>query len=269
MLGGYTIVETLIFLAVSGMMFFSAIALIDGRQNRAQFTSAVRDFETQLRDVANNVSSGYFSRPSDFSCKRDPTEPVGYKINPGLDPNSTGDCMLVGTVIKLGSGGVGDNLGQYSFIPMAGLRLTASNKDVASLAEAKPSAINAGIELKNLQYGTRIVCVKVGPSAPCASVDDHAAFGFFSRLRSVEGSKGGSLQTDVITFQDARTTDTVAIAETKVSTPTFAYPSSPTAFSGISVCLEGGRNQHAFVNLGVNGGATTITSEIQNGTCPA
>ena len=58
--GGYTIVETLIFLAVSALLFVSTIILISGRQAKAQFTNSVRDLVSDITDVANDVANGYY-----------------------------------------------------------------------------------------------------------------------------------------------------------------------------------------------------------------
>ena len=58
---GFTIVETMIVLAVSGALFTSAIFFIGGRQQKAEFTASVRNFETSINDIANDVSDGYFA----------------------------------------------------------------------------------------------------------------------------------------------------------------------------------------------------------------
>ncbi len=71
---GYTIVETMIFLAVSSLMFISAMILINGRQSRAEFIQAVRVFEANLRDVANDVSTGYYANTTQAGDK------IGYTI---------------------------------------------------------------------------------------------------------------------------------------------------------------------------------------------
>lgn len=59
--GGYTIVEALMFLAISGGMFMMMTAFIGGRQARTEFQSAARNFEVELNDLANDVQNGYYS----------------------------------------------------------------------------------------------------------------------------------------------------------------------------------------------------------------
>jgi hypothetical protein len=65
---GYTIVEVMIFLAISGALFVSASALISGRQERTMFQQSVNTTSQTLEDILNDVSTGYYPSRSDFSC---------------------------------------------------------------------------------------------------------------------------------------------------------------------------------------------------------
>ncbi len=65
---GYTIIETLIFIAVSGMMFMSAVILVGGRQQEVEFSQGVRDLENKLKDTLNDVSTGYFPANNSLNC---------------------------------------------------------------------------------------------------------------------------------------------------------------------------------------------------------
>lgn len=270
-LGGYTIVETLIFLAVSAAMFFAAIVLISGQQNKAQFVNAVRDLEAQLKDVANNVSTGYYAHPGDLTC---PISGSGLPEpqNGGDVLGSSGNCMFVGVVVKLGNGS-GEELTKYSTIPMAGLRLAAgTNKDARTLGESKPIAVQPSVETKTLQYGTRIGGVSIN-GAPFAN--NNAGIGFYAKLRGTDDiTKGGSLQTDVLTYQGVAADDVVGTAITAINADTFNYDNPVSDGSSlnpneVTICLlSGTTNQHAFIRLGGKGGNLTIVSEIQQGgTC--
>jgi len=57
---GFTIIEVILFLAVSAVLLGVVIATIGGRQQRAQFTDSMRDLqsylETQLSDTQNGVN---------------------------------------------------------------------------------------------------------------------------------------------------------------------------------------------------------------------
>jgi type II secretory pathway pseudopilin PulG len=45
---GFTIIETMIFLAVSGALLASSLLLVSGSQNKSQFNNAVRDLNRKL-----------------------------------------------------------------------------------------------------------------------------------------------------------------------------------------------------------------------------
>lgn len=66
---GFTIVETLIALSVSGVLFISVAALISGQVSRNQAKQAADTIEIFTRDVLNDVSTGYYPETGDnFGC---------------------------------------------------------------------------------------------------------------------------------------------------------------------------------------------------------
>jgi type II secretory pathway pseudopilin PulG len=67
--GGYTIVETMIFLAVSGFMFVIAAGFIQNKVTDAQFHQAVQTANHQIDQVIDNVSNGSYPGGSgSFTC---------------------------------------------------------------------------------------------------------------------------------------------------------------------------------------------------------
>ena len=53
---GYTILEALIFLAVSGLLFAAVYPSFVGRDNKTKFSQAVRDLDTKINDIMNDTS---------------------------------------------------------------------------------------------------------------------------------------------------------------------------------------------------------------------
>jgi type II secretory pathway pseudopilin PulG len=78
--GGYTIVETMVFLAVSGFMFVIAAGFIQNKVTDAQFHQAVQDTNQQIDQVINNVSNGSYPGGSgSFTCVDGPgASQLGY-----------------------------------------------------------------------------------------------------------------------------------------------------------------------------------------------
>lgn len=57
---GFTIVETLIFLAVSSVLFIVTSMLVSGQVERYRVQDAAIRLETNVRDSANDVTTGYY-----------------------------------------------------------------------------------------------------------------------------------------------------------------------------------------------------------------
>ena len=259
-------VETLIFLAVTSVIFISAALMISGRQARAQFQSGVRDFETRLADVANNVATGYYESPGmTKECSETATGPAFTGSNKDLGTNQK--CVFVGTVIKLGDGANDENFIQYT---MAGLRKNG-DLDVTSLAEAKPQILDVSTPTSfPIGAGMQVACIAVDSDSCTPGTPTNAAIGFFSSFEgaSMTGSGGGSVQADVINYGPAvLLTDSATQAATKINNYT-SYGSAALNHQ-TTICLIGGLNQYALIKIGGNASsALAVTSEIKDGeTC--
>src|SRR5947209_7153977 len=88
---GYTIVEVMIFLAVSGFMFIIAAQFVSGKQAHAEFRQGMNDVKAQVQQTINDVANGYFPSNSDFSCNTESGRPQP-------DTGSTGQGQNKGCV---------------------------------------------------------------------------------------------------------------------------------------------------------------------------
>lgn len=260
--GGYTIVETLIFLAVSGLLLVTAMLFLSGRQARQQFQTAVRDFETKVADIANDVSNGYYQNGTPLDCQAGPSGLTITSGSLGLGANTP--CIFIGTVLKLGSGTSegSEEIIQYT---MAGRRLNSSNADVASLAEATPTVI--GVEntysTSRIGAGIKIQCVSVEGRACSAS--NNAGIGFFTTFKGSDVSQSGSTtSTNVISYNSISIGENDTSTQAKLNTQSFY--ASPQLNPKITICLLGdGTDQYALVHIGGSGSSSlTVTSEIKS-----
>src|SRR5688572_2958718 len=100
---GYTIVEVMIFLAVSGMMLTMALLLVNGQQNKTEFAQTVRDLESRIQDVTNDIATGYYSRSGNIRCGYQiPSNPAsGIVLTPasGVEQGANSDCIFIGRVM--------------------------------------------------------------------------------------------------------------------------------------------------------------------------
>ncbi len=158
---GYTIVETMIFLAVSGALFLSAMLLINGQQRKTEFSTSVRDFDSKLQSIIGNVSSGYYNNPGTITCNAIIVAGVRTP-NPTAGVSSQGqnqDCTFIGQYIDLSA-----PFDKFTITSYAGLRLNSSGKVVQTLTEAVPTPISSSAETYKLLGGVTANMKIVGGS---------------------------------------------------------------------------------------------------------
>lgn len=267
--GGYTIVEALIFLAVSALLFTSTMLFLAGRQNRAQFTNAVRDFETQILDIANDTSTGFFQSSPNVVC-----DPSGNPIETGTPRDAGTDqrCIFLGRVIKLSNDG---NREQFVLYSVVGNRLNGSNADVSTLAEANPKLLLTGgasdAQLRRIVpfgYGMRIACIATGDSCTPGN-SSSAALAFMTRLTGgVAPEKTGSAITAEVYHYPS-----VALDSNESLVRAQVVGGTQTRLNGrITMCMQSGTtNQYALISIGTaDGGNATVSSSVREGnTCAA
>jgi len=135
---GFTIVETLIVLAVTSALFVSIAATIVGRQGRAQFMTGINDVKQHLQQIINETESGYYPNNGNFQCLAGTPPQINGVSGNSLGTN--GDCIFLGNVIYFGKGQP-DTV--FSIYPIAGNR-QKSGANVTSLDDAWPTAIAPG-----------------------------------------------------------------------------------------------------------------------------
>lgn len=266
-LGGYTIVEVLIFLAVSAMLFVSTMLLLSGRQQRAQFVNAVRDFESRLTDVANDVSNGYYQVGStDFNCSYGPSFSSGTA---GQGEHKA--CIYLGRLVKLGEGSFGkEGYGVYSIVGNRTESPAASSRNVENLGDANPTLFwtgNATVddslrEQKQFGYGTKVACVGVGGGVSgCTPGNSNGGIAFIARVTGVPAQydTGSGIRAELHVFN-------MSISQTNPTTFGSAVDATSKTESAV-ICLQSGTtDQYALVFLGSAGGSgLTIKSEIRGG----
>src|SRR6187551_190361 len=96
---GFTIVETLIVLAVTGGLFVAAAAMISGRQTRTEFEQSVRKIHAQIQQTINEASIGYYPNKNNFSCAAGGSGPIITAASPASQGQNEG-CMFLGKVMQ-------------------------------------------------------------------------------------------------------------------------------------------------------------------------
>lgn len=119
---GYTIVEVMIVLAVSGVMFLIAATFINGKQARSTFSAGVNEMASQLQGTLEQVADGKYS---DIPLGCDVTNSGKNSVhfngsNPGQGANPK--CVFVGKIVHFYNTGT-TNPENYEVLPLAQPRL--------------------------------------------------------------------------------------------------------------------------------------------------
>lgn len=278
---GYTIVETLIFLAVSGAMFISAAAFINGRQSRAEFSTGVRDFESVIGDVANDVSNGYFGTSDGLSCSINPDGSIRPSTGSTMKLGSNGVCMFIGKALQLAPSDGPEGSSNYATIPLVGRQFngtsyTAGYASDYTQTKVEPISTSRAISLLPgrptidcafyLDTDTANIAAK-----PCNTEDaiPAALIAFMTRLEGGNASgDNGSSQVKVFVvadgFETNRSPDEAKTALRNLEN----IGSRKDPEGGVYICLKsGGSDQHALIKLGGTGSQFSTDATINSGDC--
>jgi type II secretory pathway pseudopilin PulG len=260
---GFTVIETLLVLAVSGGLFVVVAITLSGRQARTQFTQSVQEVQSQIQQVINDVGSGFYPSNSTFSCSATLTGP---SISSGsTEQGGNGGCIFLGKAIQFGVNGTDPE--QFKVITIAGLQRTPAGDEVTTYAEAHPKAVASGVDLtdtKNLLYGLTAGSMRYG-----ASSTDVGTVAFVNSLASYSSGSivSGSQQVKVIPISGSALGQTQAQAAGKIDDNLASSTVDPSG--GIKICfVSGTTDQSGLVTIGSNGRQLSVTLDIKgNKTC--
>jgi type II secretory pathway pseudopilin PulG len=159
-MSGFTIVETMIVMAVTGIMFISVVLLINGKQQRAQFQFAVKDVQTQIRQIITETTASY-NQLGNNTCSSFGGKPkLATGTTDTLGTNAS--CVFLGKTIIFSQ-----DKESFLVAPVIGLRqpITTDFQGVfaADLNSSKPILSTDTIASQRmLQFGLTPVAMYVG-----------------------------------------------------------------------------------------------------------
>ncbi len=278
---GYTIIEVLIFVAISGFMFVLAAAFINGKQASAEFRQGVNDINSQLQQVINDVSNGFYPSNSGFTCYSNTgiltiTSPAtGQGANAG-NRGGVGGCVFLGKVVQFNADQ--DPLKYYVYT-VAGSQFANGATDgnvPATFAEALPTAVdNASVNLtdkRKLQWGLKVIGMydnSTSPAAPLSAVGFYGGFGSYSGASLQSGSQSTTVVALTNTVS-AATGETEATMTSHIKTGT--TDANARNNPQITICFQGRDNQYGKVVIGGGLGQRLTTtlrvSTVRPAECP-
>lgn len=156
---GYTIVESMIFLTITGMLLASVILLMGGHQQKSEFSSAVMDLDSKIQSVIGNVATGYYNNTGQTKCTLDSSGHIVTLDNsgPAGSQGTNSGCVFIGQVIIFPA--VNEN--DVTVFSVAGLRNKAGTLQTAlNLQESEPVLFNSTREKYVLGNGAVLKSVK-------------------------------------------------------------------------------------------------------------
>ncbi|MGC1176893.1 MAG: prepilin-type N-terminal cleavage/methylation domain-containing protein, partial [Candidatus Saccharimonadales bacterium] len=171
---GYTIVEVMIVLAVSGVMFLIAANFINGKQARTAFSDGVNEMASQIQDTIQQVSDGKYS-DIPLMCTFDGTHTSVVSGGSKQGTNST--CVFLGKLLRFGPQGT-QNV--YDTISLAGGRV-----DGGTVAGADPRVIDDLVVHQNLPQNLDVTNVKVNGGGSGSET-----IGFLQSQGSIDATSG-------------------------------------------------------------------------------
>jgi hypothetical protein len=265
---GYTIVEVMIFLAVTMGLFAMIAGTFSGRQATTEFSVAAREMESRLQDIANDVSTGFYNNPGTFRCTLSGGAPLIDTVSPTAQGTNNA-CIFIGRVVQFDLATSAKDFNLYSVV---GAR-QASGHDVLDFNEAHPRALANPVSPVDLTEAQQIPPGLVTRSMYAdygGTLRRIRAVGFFSTFGGTSASVDStSLNVNVIPLGFAPTGNAKADVVSNISTITNAYFSSfANPSGGVLVCMDGDRtDQHALLKLGGNNRQLTTDLTIGGGTC--
>jgi hypothetical protein len=240
---GYTIVETMIFLAVSAVLFVSASVLIAGRQRRTQFATTVREFSSKIQSVYGSVSSGYYNTTGSATCTLGAGKTKINTLKSGGGAQGTnGDCMYLGKVIVSPQ----PNSSDFRIISLVGLRRATSPlpHEVQNLTEADPTLYTDPEAIDTYRLaGADFISVKADGALYSGIATSVAFIGSLASYNIANMLKSGAGYTSIYTVPSDDISRGGTIESTLAGTSgTLSTPHT------ISYCLSNGQ-QYAQVKL--------------------
>ena len=250
---GYTVIEVMIVLSISTLLFAGVVAGYNRQNSKTQFTNGVRDMENKIQDILNDVSTGFYPQSTNFSCIRSGSPPVPF-INPGgsSEQGTNQQCIFLGKAVDINDG----SMDAYTIV---GLRNSSADetKLPININEARPRTIRSSIEgtYSNIVLNASIHIQRIITS----SLPHQNSAGFAVVSGFGNGDKGGA----------GATTSQVAIARINPSynftTGTSQVVNTGDMNRGITICIREQPNagRKASIRVGTNA-QTNIETKIDD-----
>lgn len=278
---GFTIVETMIVLAVTGVIFISVALLINGKQNAAEFQSSIHDAVAQIQQVINETASGYYPTTG-YSC----SSASGIPSFTGVTNDHS--CVFVGKALHFydGTGGTkSDTFDVYSLAGLKTLLTVAPNSTWIPFDRALPQVManNSGPLIDTHQFGYGLHAVSMRPNGTSSSIGtfivaQSLAYDLSINTNPPVGSNTSNAQNLHLVIPKSSSLKQNSATAASVINQTFtgtgvrnkywdsSAPSNSNVATDVTICLASGTTNQAGL-ITVDASLNVNLKIFPNGTC--
>lgn len=250
---GFTIVEVMIVLAVTGGLFLAAAIAISGRTNKTQFQQSINQITDVIRQNINEVSVGYYPNAGNIRCTS--TGSTLTLTSGSVEQGTNSGCVFLGKAMQF-SPSPAEDPEKYISYSIAGMQRDSTGDEITSLAAARPTVIfpsssqaNApdAAQRSSLQYGLTVSKMYYGGNEANAI----GAFALVSSLGSYNGGQlqSGSQQISLVPITGSTRNSSLTTMANTINSNLASSPVAPTG--GVSICFDsGGTNESGLVTIG-------------------
>jgi len=259
---GYTIIEVMIVLAISGVMFLIAATFINGKAELATFKSSITELATNLQANINDVVAGKYSDIPiycglDGRGKLELLNGASSQSTQGTNPS----CVFIGKFIYFYKGS--DNLDdKYGVMSIAGNTTNINLNTLLPITSHVSPGVNSDLTINSQNPGNIYLkdgSITFGPSSFSYSIH---GFGIVQLPSSQSADiSSGNVNDILVVSTYLRRSYPFSTAEKKVSK--IINTDGLTQASGISMCFTDGVS-YANLLIGQNSTGNAQSSLVVN-----
>ncbi|HET7320071.1 MAG TPA: prepilin-type N-terminal cleavage/methylation domain-containing protein [Candidatus Saccharimonadales bacterium] len=263
---GYTIIEVMIVLAITGVMFLLAAVFISGKQDEVAFRQSVTDLNTDIQAAINDVTNGFYPTGSgdQFNCSAGAggSQPTIVAGTNGQGTNN--GCIFLGKVLYFWTDAGGSK--GYEIMSVAGNSTDSSGNPVQSLVDAKPTPIiTTGVDAtdyKSLENGLVFPDTNAVKES-CSGCNDYA-FAIFNNLANNNLNSSSTPGVRAVSLYSMGSPPVTAGKPQTAVQNSVKNISDSNIIDKVTVCVTNGDRQ-AYITIG---GSGKLTTDITWGACP-
>lgn len=271
-LGGFTIIESMIFLAVSAVMFAGVFAVYRDSQQSTQFSQAVRELESDLNGILNDTEAGVVPSLEDIECRYEGvnTQPTFYTVS-GATPGDNNDCIFIGKIIQFGDGTDRETYHVHTLIDRNRTYKAAGgeNSTLAVLRSTSAPVFDA-TDSRKTKWGLefkRAFFVQGGQVEYTWGAG--AAYIGYGLESGESGASTGALTLYAVTPDNAAAYNIANATITKSAFQDAVPNPGDRDFEEfrqqpITICLVGGNDEEAVIDIGLGSGGLNATARFES-----